>query len=120
MSYAEPGFLFVVGDDGALLARRFDASRLEITGEAIPAVRRVAVSSVLDASFAVGGATLVYAEANAGMSQLTGFDRSGQTIGTVGSAAQHMSVRLSPDGTRAAVIRLDPTFEPFPTARRAS
>ena len=59
VSYAEPGFLFIVGDDGALLARRFDASRLEITGEAMPVARRVAISSVLDASFAVGGATLV-------------------------------------------------------------
>jgi eukaryotic-like serine/threonine-protein kinase len=109
VSYAEPGFLFVVGDDGALLARRFDASRLEITGEAMPVVRRVAISSVLDASFAVGGATLVYAEATAGTSQLTWFDRSGRRIGTVGSAAQHMGVRLSPDGTRAAVIRMDPS-----------
>ena len=78
VSYADPGFLFIVGDDGALLARRFDASRLEITGEAMPVARRVAVSSVLDASFAVGGATLVYAEAIAGTSQLTWFDRSGR------------------------------------------
>jgi Tol biopolymer transport system component len=109
VSYAEPGFLFIVGDDGALLARRFDASRLEIGGEVMPVARRVAVSSVLDASFAVGGATLVYAEANAGLSQLTWFDRSGRASGTVGSAAQHMGVRLSPDGTRAAVIRLDPS-----------
>jgi dipeptidyl aminopeptidase/acylaminoacyl peptidase len=103
------GFLFVVGDDGALLARRFDASRPEVSGEAIPVARRVAISSVLDASFAVGGTTLVYAEANAGTSQLTWFDRSGTTLGTVGSAAQHMGVRLSPDGMRAAVIRLDPS-----------
>ena len=109
VSYAEPGFLFVVGDEGALQARRFDASRLEITGEAMPIARRVAVSSVLDASFAVGGATLVYAEAIGGMSQLTWFDRSGQKIGTVGSAAQHMGVRLSPDGNRAAVVRMDPS-----------
>ena len=109
VSYAEPGFLFIVGDDGALLARRFDASRLEITGEAMPVARRVAISSVLDASFAVGGATLVYAEATAGTSQLTWFDRSGRRIGTVGSAAQHMGVRLSPDGTWAAVVRMDPS-----------
>ncbi len=109
VSYAEPGFLFIVGDDGALLARRFDASRLEITGEAMPVARRVAISSVLDASFAVGGATLVYAEATAGTSQLTWFDRSGRKIGTVGGAAQHMGVRLSPDEAWAAVVRMDPS-----------
>ena len=109
VSYAEPGFLFIVGDDGALLARRFDASRLEVTGEALPVARQVAISSALDASFAVGGATLVYAEVIADISQLTWFDRSGQTIGTVGSAAQHMGVRLSPDGTWAAVTRMDPS-----------
>src|SRR5262249_32815475 len=40
-------------------------------------------------------------------SQLTWFDRSGQRTGTVGSAAQYMGVRISPDGTRAAVIRMD-------------
>ncbi len=108
--YAEPGFLFVVGDDGALLARRFDANRLELTGETMPVARRVAISSVLDASFAVGGGTLVYAEATGGASQLTWFDRSGQKIGTVGSVAQHMGVRFSPDGSRAAVLRMDPNL----------
>ena len=95
LSYADPGFLFLVGDDGALLARRFDATRLELAGETIPVARRVAISSVLDASYAVGGGTLVYAEATAGASQLTWFDRSGRRIGTVGSTAQHMGVRLS-------------------------
>jgi Tol biopolymer transport system component len=109
VSYTEPGFLFSVGDDGALLAWRFDADRLEISGEAMPVARRVAISSVLDASFAVGGATLVYAEPIAAMSQLTWFNRSGRSIGTVGSAGQHLAVRISPDGTRAVVARQDPS-----------
>ena len=108
--YAEPGFLFVHRRRGALLARRFDASRLEITGEAIPA--RPPGRHLQRPRCVVcrrRHRTLVYAEANAGTSQLTWFDRSGQTIGTVGSAAQHMGVRLSPDGTRAAVMQADPS-----------
>ena len=107
-AYAEPGYLFFVAGEGALMARPFDVSRLELTGEAVQLASQVALSSALDASFGVGGATLAYSERTAATSQLTWFDRSGQTIGTIGTAGQNLGVRLSPDGNTAAVTRSDP------------
>jgi eukaryotic-like serine/threonine-protein kinase len=108
-TYAEPGYLFYIGDEGALMARPFDVSRLELTGDAVQMARQVGLSTTLDASFGVGGATLAYAERTAATSQLTWFDRSGQTIGTIGTAGQLLGIRLSPDGKTAAVTRLDQT-----------
>jgi eukaryotic-like serine/threonine-protein kinase len=106
--YAEAGYLFFVAGEGALMARPFDVSRLEFTGEAVQVASHVAFSSALDASFGVGGATLAYAEQTAATSLLTWFDRSGQTAGPIGTAGQHIGVRLSPDGNTAAVTRSDP------------
>ena len=107
-AYGEPGYLFFVAPDGALMASPFDVSRLEITGEAVQMAPRIGTSSLLDASLGVGGATLAYAERTAGTSQLTWFDRSGQKAGAIGSAGEHLDVRLSPDGHIAAVTRMDP------------
>ncbi len=109
--FAEPGYLFFIGNDGALMARAFDVDRLELEGDAVQIADKVAVSSTLDASFAVGGGTLAYAQWTVEPSQLIWFDRSGQPGGTVGSAGQHLGLRLSPDGTTVAVTRLDPTVD---------
>jgi hypothetical protein len=102
-AYAEPGYLFFLAADGALMARPFDVSRLELTGEAVQMGGRIGTSSLLDASFGLGGGTLAYAERTAAMSQLTWFDRSGQKAGAIGGAVEHLDVRLSRDGNIAAV-----------------
>src|SRR5262249_33273818 len=95
-AYEEPGYLFFVSPDGALMASPFDVSRLELTGEAVQMAPRIGTSSMLDASFGVGGGTLAYARRTAGTSQLTWFDRSGQKAGAIGSAGEYLNVRLSP------------------------
>jgi Tol biopolymer transport system component len=106
--YAEPGYIFFVGDAAALMARPFDPGRLELTGEEVRLGRHVAVGTTLDASFDVGGATLAYSEPTAETSQLTWFDRSGRSVGAIGPAGRYLGVRLSPDGNTAAVSRVDP------------
>jgi eukaryotic-like serine/threonine-protein kinase len=106
--YAEPGYIFFVGDAAVLMARPFDPDRLELTGEEVRFGRHVAVGTTLDASFDVGGATLAYSEPTGETSQLTWFDRSGRSVGAIGPASRYLGVRLSPDGNTAAVSRVDP------------
>jgi eukaryotic-like serine/threonine-protein kinase len=106
--YAEPGYIFFVGDAAALMARPFDPGRLELTGEEVRLGRHVAVWTTLDASFGVGGATLAYSEPTGETSQLTWFDRSGRSVGAIGPPGRYLGVRLSPDGNTGAVSRVDP------------
>src|SRR4030095_12839952 len=104
-SYAEPGYILFV-EQGALLARRFDAGRLELGGEPEPLAPSVATSTALDASFAVSSTgTLAYAARTSPKSQLTWFDRSGQALGTIDALADYLAVRLSPDDKTVAVAR---------------
>jgi WD40-like Beta Propeller Repeat len=106
--YAEPGYVFFVGDAVTLMARPFDPGRLELTGEEVRLGRQVAVATTLNASFDVGGATLAYSEPTAEASQLTWLDRNGRSVGTIGPAGRYLGVRLSPDDNTAAVSRVDP------------
>jgi dipeptidyl aminopeptidase/acylaminoacyl peptidase len=90
------------------MARPFDPGRLEFTGEEIRLGSQVAVATTLNASFDVGGGTLAYSEPTTETSQLTWFDRTGRSVGTIGPAGRYLGVRLSPDGNTAAVSRVDP------------
>ena len=104
-SYAEPGYILFV-EQGALLARRFDAGRLELGGEPEHLAPSVATSTALDASFAVSSTgTLAYAARTSAKSQLTWFDRTGQMLGTIEALADYLAVRLSPDNKTVAVAR---------------
>ena len=104
------GHLLVVRE-GALMAHPFDATRLEISDEAVRVVDNVQFDrrfgrAVFSASET---GTLVYQEGTGqGVSQLVWFDRSGTRIGTVGEPAFYDSPELSPDGTRLAARVLDP------------
>jgi Tol biopolymer transport system component len=107
-SYAEPGYILFV-EGGALLARRFDAGRLQLGGDPEQLAASVATSTALDASFAVSSTgTLAYAGRAPTKSQLSWFDRSGQLLGTVGALADYLHVRLSPDDQTVAVARSGP------------
>ena len=106
--YAEPGYVFFVGDAATLMARPFDPGRLQLTGEEVRLGRQVAIATTLNASFDVGGATLAYSEPTAEASQLTWFDRNGRSVGTIGPAGRYLGMRLAPDDNTAAVSRVDP------------
>lgn len=96
--------------DGTLLAQVFDASRLELVGEPVPVAEQVGFWRTFGFFSASTNGVLVYRTGGAGDSQLTWFDREGKVLGTAGEAAgQHIiALSLSPDGTRAAVSRIDP------------
>ncbi|HVA93628.1 MAG TPA: protein kinase [Candidatus Dormibacteraeota bacterium] len=112
--YAPPGYLLFVRQ-GALMAQRFDASRLELEGQAVPIGENVGEDrtstvnrEILDAST---NGVLVYAEGGGtggGGSLLAWFDRSGQRVRETGGPGEYATVAVSPDGTKLAVGMLQP------------
>jgi eukaryotic-like serine/threonine-protein kinase len=107
-AYLPPGWLLFVRQ-GALLAQQFDVSRSVARGEPImvadsvtfdPVSGGAAISTSNESMFA-------YRSSRGPVSQLAWFDRSGRTVGTLGSAQETglSNLALSPDGTRVAAER---------------
>ena len=108
--YALGYVLFMRGD--TLMAQRFDADRLELTGNAVTVAEGVQIGGVSGrtGAFSVSQTGVLAYQTGAGdvRSQLIWFDRSGKQIAALGDQADLGGVELSPDGTRAAVNILDP------------
>jgi Tol biopolymer transport system component len=97
--------------EGSLMAQPFDARKAELAGEAFPVAEGVgsgnggigfyssSMNGVL--AFRTGAGTA------GATTQLTWFDRTGKSLGAVGEPSDYNAVSLSPDGTRAAVMRSD-------------
>ena len=103
-AYANGFLLFVRGT--TLVAQRFDADRLEVSGEAMPVLEQVRIGGALLLSGALSvseSGVLVYQNASSQQSQLAWFDRSGKEVAVLGEAAQLSYLQLSPDGRQAAV-----------------
>ncbi|HVE65553.1 MAG TPA: protein kinase, partial [Thermoanaerobaculia bacterium] len=104
------GWLLSVRDSD-LMAQRFDADTLALSGQPV----RVADNVNFDAgtwrgSFTVSeNGVLAYHVAQTGVGgQLTWLDSAGRSLGTVGDRSEAYATRLSPDGRRASVIVGDP------------
>jgi hypothetical protein len=106
--YAD-GRLFYV-DRGVLLAQAFDAARRRTTGVAVPIADGVPVSLRTGrAPFAVSAANGgVLAYRRAARARLEWFDRSGLSLGVVGSSDLYRDFSVAPDGRRVAAAILDP------------
>jgi DNA-binding winged helix-turn-helix (wHTH) protein/Tol biopolymer transport system component len=101
------GYLLFIRE-GTLMAQRFDANHLQLTGKPVPLVEGVSDLSH-NANFSVSrNGTLAYVPQGAVKSQLTWFDRAGKRLGTAGLPVQDIHPTLSPDGRRLAVSRADP------------
>jgi Tol biopolymer transport system component len=108
IEYAPPGFLLFVRE-GTLLARPFDAERRRWTGEALPVVDGLHYFyGPANAGFSASrNGVLVYEEGTV-PSRLVWLDRTGKELSTVASGSHYSDVRLSPDGSRAALAVIDP------------
>ena len=95
---------------GTLLAQRFDASRLVLTGEPAPLAEQVAFYPALArADFSVSeNGTLVYGAPDAPNARLMWSDRDGTPLSTVDGAVGYTRPSLSPDEKTIAADRLDP------------
>jgi Tol biopolymer transport system component len=106
--YAPPGFLLFLRAQ-TLMARRFDADRLEFTGDAVRVAEDVAYNPQLGQSafYASDEGTLIYRKGSVverpGTRQWVWKDRAGNTRGTLDlPLTANVDLRLSPDGTRVA------------------
>jgi eukaryotic-like serine/threonine-protein kinase len=96
---------------GALLAQRFDRTRLALAGTPFPVAEQVTSSALglrMSVSTSAAG-PIAYRSglAGGGVRQLTWFDRSGHQLGGVGAPfpSTQLSPALSPDGRRIALYR---------------
>ncbi|AMY08546.1 Serine/threonine-protein kinase PrkC [Luteitalea pratensis] len=100
-AYDPSGFLLFT-QGGVLLRQRFDAARLEVSGE----TRRVAegiawLEAAGTAAFSLSNnGVLVYQPAITRATQFAWFDRNGRMLETVGEPGAYLQPTLSPDGTR--------------------
>jgi len=107
-AYASPGFLFTVRE-GALLAQRFNLSELRLEGTPIQIVGQMesfAPSGLAPFSVSQNGVLAYQPRGNA--SRLAWMDRNGREISTVMPLAAYQYPRLSPDGKRLVVSKIDP------------
>jgi serine/threonine protein kinase/WD40 repeat protein len=108
--FAAPGYLLFARGT-TLLAQPFDVDRLQLNG------RPVAIADQLSSSgeaygfrtFSVSSSgVLAYHAGRSRRTQLAWLDRAGRELSVIGPPADHYAPRLSPDGTRLAVGRLNP------------
>jgi eukaryotic-like serine/threonine-protein kinase len=102
--------------NGALVAQPFDLERFSILGEAVTVGDSIQIrpSSVggPDALSPVSvsrDGTLVYESSPEPHHQLTWYARDGRVVGSVGAPDAYLDLRISPEGQRVAVSRMDPS-----------
>ncbi len=105
VNYVEPGYiLFIRGI--SLMAQRLQVDPPRLVGEPIQVADEVSVNAVVnDAPFtaSLNGTILYRSGDKLAKTQLAWFDRKGKLLGALGPVQSDISVRLSPDGTRAAI-----------------
>ena len=119
VAYAPPGFLLTLAgssreaQDRALVARPFDASRLEITGEPVVLGEHVAYRTLMArAAFSVSQTgRVVYETDRTPATELQWFDRRGARLATLGGPLGYLRPALSPNEKTVAVERLDTQAE---------
>jgi dipeptidyl aminopeptidase/acylaminoacyl peptidase len=108
VEYVEPGYLLFVRD-GTLMAVRFDAAALAMSGEPraiADGVRYFKPTGEADISASLNG-IVAYRAPLAGQS-LTWVDRSGQRVGTVGPVGSFSAMRLAPNDGGILAALIDP------------
>src|SRR4029434_22417 len=106
VAYAPPGFLLFLRNE-TLMAQRFDADKLELTGEPFPVAERVAYNPGLGrGAFSVSeNGVLAFRSGGGQINQPLWFDRQGQKNGSLRAACRYFTLLLAPCDRRAAVDR---------------
>ena len=109
--FAPPGYLLFIRER-ALMSQAFDLETARVSGEPVVVGRDVQyVATWGSSAFAASeNGVLAYQGASPAARQLVWFDRSGKQISTLGPDGEYSDdPRISPDGTRVATKRVDPT-----------
>jgi Tol biopolymer transport system component len=106
--YAPPGFL-LFRKEATLMAQRFDAVKLELSGDPFPVAEQVGFDGLTFQTLASASdnGVLAYQSLGAGNTQLIWFDRGGKQLGIVGPPGDYSSLSLSPDDRRLAFQQVD-------------
>jgi serine/threonine protein kinase len=105
--YAKPGYLVYV-NQGALVARAFDADSRKVVGEPLTIVPNVAeIGSNHEYDFSISNNGVLAYQSGTSKSQLTWFDREGKKLDVVGEPGSYAAVVLSNDERRVATSLLD-------------
>jgi eukaryotic-like serine/threonine-protein kinase len=106
--YAPPGYLLFTREN-TLFAHRFNAERLELSGEAVPVAEGISVDTTVGLSaFSVSNSgALTFRAGGSAATQLTWFDRNGKQVGVAGLPGNYTQPKLSPDEKYVAVTRTD-------------
>jgi Tol biopolymer transport system component len=105
--FVEPGYL-VHGREGDLLARAFDPGGLRLVGDPVPlAAEKLSFWEAKNfVPFTASDAgTIVYLPESSRPTKLVWYDRTGRPLETVEGAGHYGNARISPDGSRIAMIR---------------
>ena len=95
--YAQPGYLLFMRGT-SLLAQRFDAGRLTLSGDPTLVAENVQPSAM----HASQNGVLIYQRGGEARTQLLWMDRSGQSAGTAAPPGEYSRIALSRDGARVA------------------
>jgi serine/threonine protein kinase/Tol biopolymer transport system component len=109
-AYVAPGYLLFYRNK-ALFAQRFDAAKLELTGDATPIVTDIAyLPRIVHASFAAADTRLLLVQSGTGisLSRLMWFDRKGNEAGGSSKPDVYSNIALAPDGRTVALDKTDP------------
>ncbi|HEV2198667.1 MAG TPA: protein kinase [Bryobacteraceae bacterium] len=105
---SHPGYLLWLREQ-TLLAQRFGAATLRLEGDPTPLAEDIALNGNRAAFWTSGAGLLVYRTGgNYSKAKLVWIGRDGRPLGNAGPEDSYASLRLSPDGKRAAVGRRDP------------
>ena len=104
------GYILFLNAQGTLMAQPFDAGRLRLAGEPVPIAEQVASFQGLGHYSASENGVLAYRTgASEGLElQPSWFDRQGKSTLTPVEPSRSSTLKVSPDGKRAAVVRSDP------------
>lgn len=108
-AYAAPGYLLYYREK-SLFAQRFDADKVELSGEAVPLSTDVAyLPRIRRAVYAASDGGVLVAQSGSGvsLSRLVWYDRKGNEIGAVGKPDVYANVALAPNGKTVALDKAD-------------
>jgi eukaryotic-like serine/threonine-protein kinase len=104
--YSPPGYLLFVRQ-GTLMAQPFDASKLHLTGDAVPLAEHASVNAVTHRAILTvsENGIMVYetGDATSDADQPVWYDRTGKQIEVTGTSGNYVEPRISPDGRKLAI-----------------